>query len=241
LKEATGIIPARYGSQRFPGKPLAKIHGKPMIQWVYEGAKQAKHLRNVIVATDDDRIVQTCKAFGAEVRMTSPSHASGTDRVAEVASQVDSSIILNIQGDEPLLKGESLDILVKSLQDEDTPMATLAVKVDDLSHIEDPNIVKVVIDQDGYALYFSRSSLPYQASDCFLEHVGIYGYQKEFLLEFHQWPPTRLEKTEKLEQLRVLEKGFRIKVVLSAHSSLSVDTPQDIIKVEKFMMKGNHG
>ena len=241
MKEATGIIPARYGSRRFPGKPLALIYGKPLVQWVYEGASQAKNLKSVIVATDDDRVVQTCRDFGAEVRMTSASHPSGTDRVAEVASQVDSPLILNIQGDEPLIKGESLDTLVDALQDEATPMATLAAKIEDLSLVHDSNIVKVVVDREGFALYFSRAGLPFQASDYFLQHIGIYGYHKDFLLEFQQWPPSRLEKAEKLEQLRALERGCRIKVLLSAHSSLSVDTPQDIIKVEKFMTKGNHG
>jgi len=241
LREATGIIPARYGSKRFPGKPLAEINGKPMIQWVYEGARQAIHLTNVIVATDDERIAQTCRSFGADVRMTSPGHPSGTDRVSEVASQVDSPIILNIQGDEPLLKGKSLDRLVEALQEERIPMATLATKVVDTSRIDDIHTVKVVTDQEGFALYFSRSSLPFQASDYFLQHVGIYGYQREFLFEFSQWPPSRLETAEKLEQLRALERGYRIKVLLSSHSALSVDTPQDIIKVEQHMMKGNHG
>jgi len=212
-----------------------------MIQWVYEGARQAIHLTNVIVATDDERIAQTCRSFGADVRMTSPGHPSGTDRVSEVASQVDSPIILNIQGDEPLLKGKSLDRLVEALQEERIPMATLATKVVDTSRIDDIHTVKVVTDQEGFALYFSRSSLPFQASDYFLQHVGIYGYQREFLFEFSQWPPSRLETAEKLEQLRALERGYRIKVLLSSHSALSVDTPQDIIKVEQHMMKGNHG
>lgn len=241
MKEATGIIPARYGSSRFPGKPLAEISGKPMIQWVYEGARQANNLKEIIVATDDDRIAQVCSSFGAEVWMTSPGHRSGTDRVAEVARQLGSAIIINIQGDEPLLKAESLDRLVDTLQEASTPMATLAVKVDDLSLLDDRNIVKVVTDNNGFALYFSRSGLPFQASDYFLQHIGIYGYQKEFLLEFSQWPPSRLEGTEKLEQLRVLERGYKIKVLLSPYSSLSVDTPQDIIKVEKFIKKENNG
>jgi len=212
-----------------------------MIQWVYEGAKQAIKLKKVIVATDDDRIAQTCSAFGADVWMTSQSHRSGTDRVAEVARRIDSPIILNIQGDEPLLQGDSLDRLVDALQDATIPMATLAIKVEDLSLIEDINTVKVITDNEEFALYFSRSSLPFQASDYFLRHVGIYGYQKDFLLEFSQWPPSRLEKAEKLEQLRALERGYKIKVLLSPHSTLSVDTPQDIIKVENFMKKGNHG
>ncbi len=241
MKEATGIIPARYGSRRFPGKPLAEIQGKSMIQWVYEGAKQANSLKNVIVATDDDRIAQTCNSFGAEVWMTSPNHRSGTDRVAEVAHQIDSPIIINIQGDEPLLKGKSLDSLVEALQNESTDMATLAIKIEDLTLIDDTNLVKVVTDNEGFALYFSRSSLPFQASDYFFQHVGIYGYQREFLLQFSQWPPGRLEKAERLEQLRALEKGYRIKVILSPHSTLSVDTPEDIIKLENFMKKDNNG
>lgn len=241
MKEATGIIPARYGSRRFPGKPLAEIMGKPMIQWVYEGAKRASSLINVIVATDDDRIAQTCKSFGAEVWMTSPSHHSGTDRVSEVARQIESPIIINIQGDEPLLKGESLDGLVDVLQDGSTPMATLAIKVKDLSLINDTNRVKVITDNDGFALYFSRSGLPFQASDYFLQHVGIYGYQRKFLLEFSQRSPSRLEKAEKLEQLRALENGSKIKVLLSPHFTLSVDKPQDIIMVENFMKKDTNG
>jgi 3-deoxy-manno-octulosonate cytidylyltransferase (CMP-KDO synthetase) len=212
-----------------------------MIQWVYEGAKQANSLKNVIVATDDDRIAQTCNSFGAEVWMTSPNHRSGTDRVAEVARQIASPIIINIQGDEPLLRGESLDSLVEALQDEATSMATLAIKVTDLSLFDDTNLVKVITDSDGFALYFSRSALPFQASDYFLQHIGIYGYQREFLLEFSQQPPSRLEKTERLEQLRALEMGCRIKVILSPHSTLSVDTPQDIIKVENFMKKDKNG
>jgi 3-deoxy-manno-octulosonate cytidylyltransferase (CMP-KDO synthetase) len=212
-----------------------------MIQWVYEGAKRAHSLKNIIVATDDDRIIKACNSFGAEVWMTSPSHHSGTDRVAEVARQIVSPIIINIQGDEPLLRGESLDSLVEALQNEDISMATLAIKVADLSLIDDANLVKVITDKDGFALYFSRSGLPFQASDYFLQHIGIYGYQREFLLEFCQQPPSRLEKTERLEQLRALEMGCRIKVLLSPHSTLSVDTPQDIIKVENFMKKDNNG
>ena len=241
MKEATGIIPARYGSQRFPGKPLALIQGKPMIQWVYERARQASLLQNVIIATDDDRILEACTAFGAEVRKTSPAHRSGTDRIAEVANSISSPIILNIQGDEPLLRGEMLDRLVEALQEESAPMATLAFKVEDLALQKDPHIVKVVIDQNGYALYFSRSALPFNASEYFLRHIGIYGYQKDFLIEFSQWPASRLEKEEGLEQLRALERGHRIKIVLSSHLTLSVDTPQDIIRVEKFFSKGHHG
>jgi 3-deoxy-manno-octulosonate cytidylyltransferase (CMP-KDO synthetase) len=241
LKEATGIIPARYGSQRFPGKPLALIQGKPLIQWVYERARQASRLQKVIIATDDDRILETCTAFGAEVRKTSTAHRSGTDRIAEVAESLSTPIILNIQGDEPLLQAEMLDRLVEALQDEATPMATLAAKAEDLALQTDPHIVKVVIDENSFALYFSRSALPFNASEYFLQHVGIYGYQRNFLLAFSQWAPSRLEREEGLEQLRALERGHRIKVVLSPHLTLSVDTPQDIIRVENILTKGHHG
>lgn len=212
-----------------------------MIQWVYEGAKQASRLQNIIIATDDDRILQTCTAFGAEVWKTSPHHHSGTDRVAEVAKAVSSPIIINIQGDEPLIQGEMLDRLVEALQDETPPMATLAVKVKDLALQSNPNIVKVVVDEEGLALYFSRSALPFDASDYFLQHIGIYGYHRNFLLDFSKWPISRLEKEERLEQLRVLERGHQIKIILTPHLTLSVDTPEDIIKVEEFIMKGHHG
>jgi 3-deoxy-manno-octulosonate cytidylyltransferase (CMP-KDO synthetase) len=235
LKLATGIIPARYHAERFPGKLLALLQGKPMIQRVYEAARTAKNLERVIVATDDKRILQAAQDFGAEARMTSSSHRSGTDRVAEVARKINASVVINIQGDEPLIKGEAIDELVEALQDEDIPMATLAVKEDDLNLLNDSNVVKVVPDKDGFALYFSRSPLPFQASDYFWRHIGIYGYQKDFLQKFCRIPPSRLEKTEKLEQLRALENGYRIKIIENKFSTLSVDLPEDIIKVENLL------
>jgi 3-deoxy-manno-octulosonate cytidylyltransferase (CMP-KDO synthetase) len=235
LKLATGIIPARYHAERFPGKPLALIQGKPMIQRVYEAARTAKNLERVIVATDDKRILQAAQDFGAEARMTSSSHRSGTDRVAEVAREINTPVVINIQGDEPLIKGEAIDELVEALQDEDIPMATLAVKEDDLNLLNDSNVVKVVPDRDGFALYFSRSPLPFQATDYFWRHTGIYGYQKDFLQKFCRIPPSRLEKTEKLEQLRALENGYRIKIIENKFSTLSVDLPEDIIRVENLL------
>lgn len=235
MKSATGIIPARFGSSRFPGKPLALILGKSMIQRVYERAQTAKYLDAVIIATDDERIFQAAKSFGADARKTSPDHESGTERVAEVAEELDSSIIINIQGDEPLLKGEMIDILVEILQDNSTPMATLSTRVKDLSLIHEKNIVKVVSDKEGYALYFSRSPIPYQPSDFFEQHIGIYGFQRDFLLQFQKLPQSRIEKTEQLEQLRALEHGYRIKVAETSFPSVSVDTPQDIINVEMFL------
>jgi 3-deoxy-manno-octulosonate cytidylyltransferase (CMP-KDO synthetase) len=235
LKQATGIIPARYHSVRFPGKPLALINGKAMIQRVYEAACAAKNLETVVVATDDERILQAAQNFGAEVRMTSASHRSGTDRVAEVAQKTQSPIIINIQGDEPLIQGDAIDELVEALQDENIPMATLAVKEDDMGLLDDSNVVKVVSDEKSFALNFSRSPLSSRASEYFWRHIGTYGYQKDFLLKFCRIPHSGREKAEKLEQLRALENGYRIKIVESSHSSLSVDTPADIIRVENFL------
>jgi len=233
LRSALGVIPVRYGAQRFPGKPLAPILGKPMVQWVYESALQAKRLAKLVVATDDERILAAAGDFGAEACLTSPEHSSGTERAAEVALLYDLPIVINIQGDEPLLSGEAIDLLVEALQDESVPMATLARPNPDLARISDPNVVKLVMDSEGYALYFSRSPLPHQASDFFWEHIGIYGFQKDFLLRFACLPESRLEITERLEQLRALEHGFRIKVLETRYSTLSVDTPEDIIKVEE--------
>jgi 3-deoxy-manno-octulosonate cytidylyltransferase (CMP-KDO synthetase) len=237
LKLATGIIPARYCSSRFPGKPLAPLLGKPMIQWVYERALQATLLEEIIIATDDRRIFDAARSFGAEARMTSGGHRSGTERAAEVAASLNTPLIVNIQGDEPLLEGTMIDKLIESLQEETIPMATLALKVYEMDKIFDRNLVKVVKDSEGFALYFSRSPIPNMAKDYFWLHIGIYGYQRDFLREFPSLQATRLEKTEKLEQLRALENGFRIKVVETECVTLSVDTPTDIIKVEKFLMK----
>lgn len=235
MKLATGIIPARYDSKRFPGKHLAVILGKSIIQRVYEQAQTANLLQRIIIATDDERIFQASRAFGAEVLMTSPLHNSGTERAAEIAEKINTPIIINIQGDEPLLRGKMIDDLVIALQDETIPMATLAAKVKDLSLINEKNIVKAVLDKNGFALYFSRSPLPFQASDYFWQHIGIYGYQRDFLLEFSQLSASRLETTEKLEQLRVLENGYKIKIIETSSPTLSVNTPQDIIRIENFL------
>ena len=240
MRKATGIIPARYGATRFPGKPLAKIAGKYLVQWVYEQAQKAKFLEQIIIATDDDRIFSASQGFGADIRMTSTDHQSGTERVIEVAEGVDSSIIINIQGDEPLLQGQMIDDLVQVLQDPSISMATLATEVTDLDRIHDQDIVKVVADKNGDALYFSRSPLPFRPSDHFLQHIGIYGYQKEFLLKFHTLSVSRLEATEGLEQLRVLENGYKIKIVSTPFPTLSVDNPRDIMAVENCILKGTN-
>ena len=174
MKPAVGIIPVRYGSHRFPGKPLAPILGKPMVQWVYQNARRSSSLARVIIATDDRRILEAARGFGAEAVLTSSEHISGTERVAEVASRLDDPIIINIQGDEPLLAPEMLDCLVEALQDVTVPMATLMRKNTDLSRHRDENVVKVVCDVQGNALYFSRSPLPHEPEGYFLEHVGLY-------------------------------------------------------------------
>lgn len=240
LDQAVGIIPVRYGARRFPGKPLAPILEKPMLQWVIEGVKKAKLLNRIIVATDDERIFQAARSLGAEAAMTSPACASGTERVAEVARSLEASIIINIQGDEPLVDGEMLDVLVEALNDRTIPMATLIAKVSDMNLIRDEHIVKVVTDRNRFALYFSRSPLPFQAHDYFFQHIGIYGYQRDFLLNFQALPFSRLEIIEKLEQLRVLESGQKILTVEIARPTLSVDTPQDIISIERHLRTKIH-
>lgn len=240
MKLATGIIPARYGSTRFPGKPLALILGKPMIQMVYERSMKAKFLERVIVATDDDRIVTACVGLGIPARMTSPDHSSGTERAAEVARELGASLVVNIQGDEPMLDPAMLDALVEALQDESVLMASLMTRTKDPAAFKDRNRVKVVVDKDGFALYFSRAPIPYQSQEGFFQHVGIYGYKAEFLFRFCGLPPFGLEKAESLEQLRALENGYRIKMIETPCSTLSVDSPRDIIEVEKFLRGKGH-
>ncbi len=211
-----------------------------MIQRVYERAKQTDVLENVIIATDDQRIFDAALSFGADVRMTSSGHKSGTSRAAEIAAELASPLIINIQGDEPLLHVSMIEDLVQVLQEKTIHMATLAVKEKNIADIENQNIVKVIKDKEDFALYFSRSPIPFDSTDYFWKHIGIYGYQRTFLLKFESLQETRLEKSEKLEQLRALENGYRIKIVDTPHSILSVDTPEDIIKVENFLREEQH-
>ena len=240
MNPAAAVIPVRYDSKRFPGKALAPILGKPMIQWTYEGVSRARMVDRVVIATDDRRIEEAARAFKAEVIMTSPAHGSGTERAAEAMQVIDNKIIINVQGDEPTITGPSIDSLVEALHDETVPMASLMSKVHDLGLIDNPNMVKVLVDMEGYALYFSRSPLPYRAADFFYLHIGVYGFQRDFLLRFPRLRPSRLERAEKLEQLRVLENGLRIKMIEVSHPALSVDSPQDIIRVEEFLRKKGH-
>ncbi|MFO7866783.1 MAG: 3-deoxy-manno-octulosonate cytidylyltransferase [Candidatus Aminicenantes bacterium] len=235
MKSAAGIIPARYRSTRFPGKPLAPILGKPMVQHVYERARQARGLQRLIIATDDKRIFSAARNFGAEAMMTSSGHISGTERAAEAADSIPCDILINIQGDEPLLNPDWVDKLVQTLQDESIPAATLRRRGCGPESYLDTNCVKIIIDKNDNALYFSRAPIPYDSHSEYWIHIGIYGFQKDFLKTFTRFPPSYLEKKERLEQLRILENGYPIKTVETSDAGLSVDTPQDIIKVEKLL------
>lgn len=240
-----GIIPARYASSRFPGKPLAEIEGKTMIQRVYEQCKKADKLSSVIVATDDVRIFQHVQSFGGEVEMTDPAHPSGTDRIAEIAArQTRFSHVINIQGDEPLINPAQIDQLCTTLTQASEPtIATLIKRIDQTAQLHSPHVVKTVIDHQGYALYFSRSPIPYsraqEAEASHLQqyphyqHLGIYGFQRKILLQLAQLDKTNYEKIESLEQLRWLESGYRIKTAVTTLHSYAVDTPEDLEIVRK--------
>ena len=227
------VIPARFASTRFPGKPLALIAGKPMVQHVYERARQA--LPRVLVATDDARIAATVRGFGGEVAMTSDCR-TGTDRVCEAVRDLHVGVVLNVQGDEPLLEPACLRALLVAFQDPSVKMATLSRPLE-AGESANPNVVKVVSDLRGDALYFSRSPLPFARAGTpqAFAHVGVYGYRKAFLMEVAALPSTPLELAESLEQLRVLEHGHRIRVVETAWRSLGVDTPEDLARVEALL------
>lgn len=229
------IIPARYESTRLPGKPLADLDGQPMIQRVYARAAQARGVERVLVATDDARIADAVRRFDGEVAMTRGDHRSGTDRIAEVARGLDAEIVVNVQGDLPLLDPTLVgDALAPLLADPGLPMATISTPLLRREELENPNVVKVVTDRDGYALMFSRSPLPYHrdglpaSGPLGHKHIGLYVYRRDFLLSFAGLAPTPLEQAEQLEQLRALEWGFRIKVTSVAAASIEVDTPRDL-------------
>lgn len=232
-----GIIPARYGSTRLEGKPLKDICGKPMIQWVYKAVQKASLLDAVIVATDDQRIVQAVEAFGGIARLTSPGHKTGTDRIAEVAREHEANIVVNIQGDEPLLDPRMVDEAIQPLLDEpDLKAATLCRPIQSEEDLYVPHVVKVVFDLNRNALYFSRSLIPFprkQEGFQAFEHIGIYVYRKSYLMEYVALPQTPLEVRESLEQLRILENGVRFKVVVTQYDylGLSVDTAEDLERV----------
>ena len=236
-----GVIPARYASSRFPGKIVADIAGKPMIQRVYEQAQKSKLLDALWVAVDDDRVLECVQGFGGRAIMTGSQHQSGTDRIAEVMQRVEGDIVVNIQGDQPLLDPLMIDEAVQPLLDDpEIQMSTIMTKVEPAAY-DDPGVVKVVTDRYGFALYFSRSLIPYPRDhkdiDVF-EHVGLYVYRKDFLLKISALPQSRLEKIEMLEQLRVLENGYKIYVVETKSdraAGVSVDTPEDLKRVEELL------
>jgi 3-deoxy-manno-octulosonate cytidylyltransferase (CMP-KDO synthetase) len=237
------VIPARFASTRLPAKPLHPIAGKPLIRHVWERCRRAKGIAKVIVATDDQRIADAAASFGAEVAMTSTKHRSGTDRVAEVAKRLPGfSHIINVQGDEPLVDptivAKLAAAMVKDRRIEMITSASIFTPEDDITN---PNMVKVVVDRAGHGLYFSRSPIPYVRNDGvrpqFFRHQGIYGYSTKFLLQFVRWKPGILEQAESLEQLRALENGARIRVVLAKHAAVSVDTPEDVAAVERILAR----
>jgi len=239
-----GIIPARYASTRFPGKPLHSIAGKPLIQRVVERCQRAKSLREVIVATDDSRIAEVAARF-CRVEMTREDHPSGSDRIAEVAARNACDAVVNIQGDEPLMDPAVIDVVADALADAE--MSTAATPIRNVEEYDSPNVVKVVVSATGRALYFSRRTIPYLreaagrsvveqlAAFPFLKHLGIYGYQRETLLRLVKFPVSPLENAEKLEQLRALENGIRIAVAQVDYDSVGVDVPADVARVEKLL------
>ena len=241
MTKAVGIIPTRWGSTRFPGKALHEIAGKPLLQHVWERCRRAKRLDCLIIATDDFRIAEAAFNWGAEVAMTSPDHASGTDRIAEVAAKLKQfAHVINIQGDEPLIDPKLIDRLVRDLQrDRTLEMITAAHPFEDPRDAASPHQVKVVLNQNGDALYFSRAAIPFLRDAAeqprFFRHQGIYGYRRDLLLRFVHWKTSPLERAESLEQLRALENGVRIHVVMTGSGSPGVDTPEDARMIERLL------
>ena len=254
------IIPARYASARFPGKPLAEVAGRPLILHVVERAHAAPSVDRVIVATDDERICQAVIAAGAEAEMTSPDHRTGTDRLAEVAARLEAEIVVNVQGDEPLIEPATIEAaLAPLLADGAIVMGTTCEPIESVEDALNPNVVKVVVDRAGFALYFSRQPVPLPRAETlgrgsveaalradpgllrlFAKHTGLYAYRRDFLLAFAALEPTPLERAELLEQLRALEHGYRIRVVPVSHRSIGVDTPADLERVRELMDRRGH-
>jgi 3-deoxy-manno-octulosonate cytidylyltransferase (CMP-KDO synthetase) len=249
-RKILGVVPARFASSRFPGKVLALLAGKSMLQHVYERACQARYLTSTVIATDDDRVAAVARQFGARVRMTRPDHASGTDRAAEVASAENAELVVNIQADEPLIDPSAIDAAILPLvHDPDIQMGTLKKRIEDPREITDPDVVKVVTDRTGNAIYFSRCPIPYVRPEAgqgagrglggpphegvHYKHIGLYVYRRDFLLGYSALPAGPLEEAERLEQLRALENGHQIRVVETEYESLGVDTPDDLARVSR--------
>lgn len=245
-----GVIPSRYASVRLPAKPLVPICGKPLVQWVWEAASRAKTLDDLLVATDDERIARVVEKFGAQVAMTPSECPSGTDRIAAAIRGIECDIAVNIQGDEPLMAPENIDACVTALKDDpQAAVATPMIRLTDDADFAAPHVVKVVYDAQGYALYFSRSPIPNvirasadeRAATPAMKHLGLYVYRREALERFVTLPPSRYERVEKLEQLRFLEAGYKIKMIEVFHDSIGVDTPEDVAKVEAILQQqGRH-
>jgi 3-deoxy-manno-octulosonate cytidylyltransferase (CMP-KDO synthetase) len=240
------LIPARYASTRFPGKPLALLKGLPVIQHVYQNSMHSRLADEVVVATDSETIFEKVLSFGGKAVMTSGDHMSGTDRIAEAARSMNYDIIVNVQGDEPLIQPEMIDDVISVLNDPRASIGTLAIRIRDRREIFDPNAVKVVFNAEGFAFYFSRAPVPYHRDEwkdlnyftvhdsdfSVFKHIGIYSYRREVLKQLSGLPPSRLELIEKLEQLRAIENGFQIKVKETVHETFGVDTPEDLERIE---------
>jgi len=235
MKNVIAIIPARYNSTRLPGKPLRKINNKPLIQIIYENIRKTRLFSDVIVATDDIRIFDAVKAFGGKVEITFSKHKCGTERVAEITKKLDADIIVNIQGDELFITKEPLNKLIHAFSEPDVSVATLIHSITDIEVAKNPNRVKVIFDKNNFAIYFSRSPIPYQRIDSDIKfqyyiHIGVYAFRKDALQIFASLPQSRLEKVEKLEQLRLIENGIKIKVVKTDYAGFGIDTEEDLKK-----------
>ncbi|MBI4830149.1 MAG: 3-deoxy-manno-octulosonate cytidylyltransferase [Candidatus Lindowbacteria bacterium] len=251
MQKAIVVIPARYGSTRLPGKALAEIEGRPLVQHVYDRARLARLAADCVIATDDVRIKQTCESFGSKVVMTSPLHNSGTDRMAEVALNTGADVYINVQGDEPLVDPEAIDLLIKTMFDDPSiKMGTLKRPFDSYDGFANPNLARIVCDKDDFALYFTRAAIPPMTREEFdttdkrklaFKHIGIYSFRRDFLLEFSKMPPSPLEKAERLEQLRALEAGIKIKVLSTNYESVSVETPADLERVRALFAERRRG
>lgn len=239
--KAIGVIPARFGSVRLKGKPLIEIDGKPMIQHVYERAMKSKLLNEILVATDDMRIYDTVLNFGGNAVMTKKSHTSGTERAAEAIKNIECEIAVNIQGDEPLIHPNNIDKAIEALlENKQINVSTLAYKIKSKREIEDPNVVKLVIDKNQNAIYFSRYAIPFNRDNIklyYYKHIGLYAFRKKYLLELAKQKRTLLERAEKLEQLRILENGEKIKAVITKIDSYSADTKEDLEKIKKYIKR----
>ena len=242
MPKAIAIIPARYDSKRFPGKALALIAGVPLVVSVLQMAKKSHLLSDVFVATDDHRISDAVKEYGGNVYFSATRHQTGSDRIAEAVSEIDCDYVLNIQGDEPFLSPDIIDAIIGTLDIPDVVMASACSPIYDQSEADNPNVVKVVMDKNRNALYFSRSRIPYRRPDesesaGIYRHIGIYGFKREFLLKFAEWDRTPLEESESLEQLRALENGYKIRLIIAKSDFVGIDSPDDIIRAEAILDK----